>query len=109
MTTLGSTYRLAVPHAWGSRVAADSAIAFADLVPGQTPGNVLQIPEASPDGMRQLGGPSPLTELTVSERAARWQTGLVWVLLVGGVGLLALLAYRVWREARAGAGRTDAS
>ena len=46
------------------------------------------------------GGPSRLTELTASERSARWHTALVWVFLVGGVGLLALLAYRVWREAR---------
>jgi hypothetical protein len=87
--------------AWGSRAASDSAVSFAELVPNLTSDRLLEIPAGEPRGSsRVLGGDSKLTAVAPAERAARWQTTLVWIVLIGGAGALAFLALRLWREAR---------
>jgi hypothetical protein len=87
--------------AWGSRAASDTAVPFAQLVPNLTSDHLLDIPPGQTRGdYRVLGGDSRLTAMSPAERAGRWQTTLVWLVLIGGAGALALLAVRLWREAR---------
>jgi hypothetical protein len=87
--------------AWGSRAASDIAVPFAQLVPHLTSDRLLEIPPGQTrGGYRVLGGDAKLTAMAPAERAARWQTTLVWLVLIGGAAALALLALRVWREAR---------
>jgi len=87
--------------AWGSRAAADTAVPFAQLVPNLTSDRLLEIPPGQERGdYRVLGGDNKRTEMSPAERAGRWQTTLVWLVLIGGAGALALLALRLWREAR---------
>jgi hypothetical protein len=88
--------------AWGSRVAEDTAVSFNTLVPQAPADGAVGIPEALLGSRRTLGGPRRLTETTPAERAAAWQTTLVWAMLVGGVGALGLLAFRVWRQSQDG-------
>ena len=89
--------------AWGSRAASDTAVPFAQLVPNMTSDRLAEIPPGQPrGGYRVLGGDDKLTAMSPAERAGRWQTTLVWLVLIGGAGALALLALRVWREARLG-------
>jgi hypothetical protein len=84
--------------AWGSRVAADTSVPFTTLVPGHSLDRVATLPEGVFGKRQELGGVSRLTAEAPAERAARWQTVMVWLSLVGGAGLLAMLAFRVWRE-----------
>lgn len=87
--------------AWGSRAASDTAVPFAQLVPHLASDRLLEIPPGQPrGGYRVLGGDEKLTAMSPAERAGRWQTTLVWLVLIGGAGALALLAVRLWREAR---------
>jgi hypothetical protein len=86
--------------AWGSRVARDTSLPFSTLVPNGATVSADVLPEGTFLAQQELGGASRLTAQTPSERAARWQTLLVWIALIGGAGLLATLAFRVWRDAR---------
>ena len=87
--------------AWGSRAATDTAVPFGQLVPNLTSDRLAEIPPGEQRGdYRVLGGDAKRTEMSPAERAGRWQTTLVWLVLVGGAGALALLAFRLWREAR---------
>jgi len=85
--------------AWGSRAANDSALPLATLVPTLSNG-MPDFPAVQPGARQALGGPSRLTALAPSERAARWKTTLVWVVLIGGAAALAFLAFRVWKESQ---------
>jgi hypothetical protein len=88
--------------AWGSRAAEDTSVPVATLVPRRTSGEPIPLPEGRMMARRELGGESRLTALAPSERAARWQTTLVWVALVGGALVLGGLAVHVWREGTTG-------
>ena len=85
--------------AWGSRAADEGSVPLGTLVPGGT--SISDFPVAQQMSRRELGGPERLTAVSRAERAAAWQTTLVWIMLVGGAGALAFLAFRVWREAQA--------
>jgi hypothetical protein len=85
--------------AWGSRAADEGSVPPGTLVPDAA--SVVDMPAAQAMSRRTLGGPERLTAASRAERAAAWQTTLVWIMLVGGAGALAFLAFRVWREARA--------
>lgn len=85
--------------AWGSRAADEGSVPLRMLVPAGT--SMVDFPAAQAMALRTLGGPERLTAVSRAERAAAWQTTLVWIMLVGGAGLLALLAFRVWRESQA--------
>jgi Protein of unknown function (DUF3999) len=89
--------------AWGSRAADDSALPIATLVPSLVSNGMPDFPTAQELSRQSLGGPSRLTALARAERTARWKTTLVWVVLIGGAGALALLAFRVYRESAASA------
>jgi hypothetical protein len=86
--------------AWGSRVATGTSLPFSTLVPNSNAVGADILPEGRFLTAQELGGASRLTAQTPSERAARWQTLLVWIALVGGAGLLATLAFRVWRDSK---------
>jgi hypothetical protein len=87
--------------AWGSRAAADTAVPFAQLVPNLSSDRLAEIPPGQQRGdYRVLGGDDKRTAMSPAERAGRWQTSMVWLVLIGGAGALALLALRLWREAR---------
>jgi hypothetical protein len=87
--------------AWGSRAASDTSIPFGQLVPNMTSDRLMEIPVGDfRSGPRELGGDARLTDPGPAARAEQWQITLVWVVLVGGAAALALLALRVWREAR---------
>ena len=87
--------------AWGSLAASDTALPFGQLVPHMTSDRLVEIPVGDfRSGPRELGGDARLTDPGPAARAEQWQITLVWVVLVGGAVALALLAFRVWREAR---------
>ena len=87
--------------AWGSRAAADTAVPFVQLVPNLPSDRLIDIPPGQQRGdYRVLGGDQKRTAMSPAEREGRWQTTLVWIVLIGGAGGLALLAFRLWREAR---------
>ena len=85
---------------WGSRAASDTALPFAELVPNLTSDHLMEIPAAEMRGHRVLGGDDKITSMSPAERTGRWQTALVWLVLIGGAGALTVLALRLWREAR---------
>lgn len=87
---------------WGSRAAKDSSIDPSLLVPGGAEA-ISGLSEATMGAFQELGGPTRLTALAPAERAARWQTALVWVALIGGAAALAFLALRLLKETRAAA------
>ena len=85
---------------WGSRAATDTAVPFGQLVPHLTSDRLFEIPPGQRRGdYRVLGGDDKRTAMSPAERAGRWQTTLVWLVLLGGAGALAVLAFRIWREA----------
>ena len=87
--------------AWGNRASSDNAVPFGELVPNLTSDRLLEIPPGRINAeARTLGGDARLTDPGPGARAARWQTTLVWLVLVGGALALALLAFRVWRESQ---------
>lgn len=86
--------------AWGSRAAASSAIPVGTLMPGPPVTTLRALPMAREAGRVELGGAARLTEQAPGERRAQWRTTLIWVVLVGGAGALALLAFVVYRESR---------
>ena len=84
---------------WGSRAASDSSVDLALLVPGGRDA-VAGFSEASMGALQELGGADRLTALAPAERAARWQTALVWIALIGGAAALAFLALRLLKETK---------
>jgi hypothetical protein len=93
--------RRAVPPGLGQPRGGDTAVPFAQLVPNMASDRLVEIPPGQERGdYRVLGGDTRLTAMAPAERAAQWQTTLVWLVLIGGAGALALLALRLWREAR---------
>lgn len=95
--------------AWGSRYATDTSLPLTSLVPRQEADGALAYPEVAANVSRivELGGPSRLTDVAPSERAARWQKQLVWVALVGSTAALFFLARRVWLDVKAGTPSPD--
>jgi hypothetical protein len=86
--------------AWGARAADEGSVSIGTLVPNLQSAALIDFPAAQMVSRQELGGPSRLTALAPAERAARWHTTLMWVMLVGGAGVLALLAFRVYQESQ---------
>lgn len=84
--------------AWGNRAALETSVPLSTLIPDAAVASVFDITEGRPGAEVTLGGPSRLTETSPAERKALWQSTLVWLMLIGGAGALALLALRLWRD-----------
>jgi hypothetical protein len=93
--------------AWGARAASDGTVPITTLVPNQPSHFLIDLPAATEGARVTLGGPSRYTALAPAERAARWQTTLMWVVLVGGAAALALLAFKVFRESQTLVGKAN--
>ena len=88
--------------AWGNRAAKKADIGLDMLIPASLrnthPVNALPWALAQEDVT--LGGEERLTATSAAEQQARWKTLLVWGALLLGVGALALMAWRIWREVK---------
>lgn len=88
--------------AWGNRAAQKADIGLDMLIPASLrnthPVNALPWALAQEDVT--LGGEERLTATSAAEQQARWKTLLVWGALLLGVGALALMAWRIWREVK---------
>lgn len=62
--------------------------------------DVATLPSASFNEAVKLGGESRLTATSATERESQAKRLLVWGVLIVGVALLALLAFRLWREVK---------
>lgn len=86
--------------AWGNRVAKPQAIDVDALIPTELRNQISlkSLPHASGQAVQTLGGVERLSAVDAAQRAALWQTVLLWGALLAGVGGLVLLALKVWRE-----------
>lgn len=83
----------------GQRDATGLALPLASLLPGYRPGAELALPEATPGVPQALGGrnaPQPGREDAPPPDWKRW---LLWAVLLAGTGLMALMAWRLLRQA----------
>lgn len=85
---------------WGNGAAEAASIAPAMLIPEalRKTHDVANLPEAYVRDAVKLGGEARLTATSASERASMTKTLMVWGVLIVGVLLLALMAWRIWRE-----------
>ncbi|MDQ8020696.1 MAG: DUF3999 family protein [Moraxellaceae bacterium] len=88
--------------AWGTRAATDTALPINTLVPTLADAGIDALPTAYLGEAVTLGGPERLTALAPAERSALQKKWLVWAVLIAGVLALGALAWRVWKESRAG-------
>lgn len=83
---------------WGSAAAPAANLLPESLIPGYNAENWNNYPETSSSDTLELGGEKRRFEPSLAERQARWQTQLLWVVLIAGVAGLAGLAFKLWRE-----------
>lgn len=84
--------------AWGSLAASSHYLAPEMLIPGFRDDKLLDLSEAQAEVQQELGGERRRLEPGRSEIQARWQTRLLWLALLCGTAILALLAWKLWRE-----------
>lgn len=83
---------------WGAAAAGRQQLAPELLIPGYSEDSVMDLPLASAAAPVTLGGEQRRLEPGPAERQARWQTRLLWALLVAGAAGLAWLALKLWRD-----------
>ncbi|MCU6669106.1 DUF3999 domain-containing protein [Enterobacteriaceae bacterium H4N4] len=88
--------------AWGNRAAQKADITMDMLIPASLRKlqDVDDLPWAEPQESVTLGGEARLTATSVAEQRSLWKTLLVWGALIVGVAVLALMAWRLWREVK---------
>lgn len=88
--------------AWGNRVAQKADVALDMLIPASLRKTqaVNELPLAVAQESVTLGGEARLTATSATERQSNWKTLLVWGALIFGVAVLALMAWRIWREVK---------
>ncbi|MEB6380561.1 DUF3999 domain-containing protein [Leclercia adecarboxylata] len=88
--------------AWGNRAAQKADIGLDMLIPASLRSThpIDSLPWALAQQDVTLGGEERLTATSAAEQEARWKTLLVWGALLLGVGALALMAWRIWREVK---------
>ncbi|WP_058910081.1 DUF3999 family protein [Entomohabitans teleogrylli] len=85
---------------WGNRAASGQAMDIQALIPQELRASfsLVNLPDAGLQPVQVLGGPERLTATDSAEKAALWQQGLLWLVLILGAGGLVVLALKVWRE-----------
>lgn len=88
--------------AWGNRAAQKADLTMDMLIPASLRKlqDVNDLPWAEPLESVTLGGEARLTATSVAEQQSLWKTLLVWGALIAGVAVLALMAWRLWREVK---------
>lgn len=88
--------------AWGNRAAPKADVAMDMLIPASLRKTqaVSDLPLAVAQESVTLGGEARLTATSATEQQSGWKTLLVWGALIVGVLLLALMAWRIWREVK---------
>lgn len=86
--------------AWGNKAAQPQAIPLDSLIPEalRHSFSVDMLPIAELQPQVTLGGVERLSALDASEETSLWKKGLLWLLLVVGAAVLALLALKLWKE-----------
>lgn len=90
----GSPYLLT----WGSAAAPAASLSPNALIPWFDENTLSNLPIADTTNAVELGGEKRRFEPSLAERQARWQTQLLWAVLIAGVAGLAGLAFKLWRE-----------
>lgn len=88
--------------AWGNRAAPKADVAMDMLIPASLRKTqaVSDLPLAVAQESVTLGGEARLTATSATEQQSGWKTLLVWGALIVGVLVLALMAWRIWREVK---------
>ena len=88
--------------AWGNRAALKADVALDMLIPPslRKTQSVNDLPLAVAQEDVMLGGEARLTATSATEQQSSWKTLLVWGALIVGVLVLALMAWRIWREVK---------
>lgn len=88
--------------AWGNRAAQKADIGLDLLIPAslRKTQDIDSLPGAMPQDDVALGGEARLTATSAAEQQSQWKTVLVWGALIFGVAVLALMAWRIWREVK---------
>ncbi|EMM6763291.1 DUF3999 domain-containing protein [Pluralibacter gergoviae] len=91
--------------AWGNGAARPASLPLDELIPEslRQSHDIDALPEAAPVAPVTLGGEARLGATSEEAQRSRWQTLLVWAILITGVLALAGMAWRLWREAKSGA------
>ncbi|AVR03084.1 DUF3999 family protein [Pluralibacter gergoviae] len=91
--------------AWGNGAARPASLPLDELIPEslRQSHDIEALPEAAPVAPVTLGGEARLGATSEEAQRSRWQTLLVWAILITGVLALAGMAWRLWREAKSGA------
>lgn len=87
---------------WGNRAAKKADIELDMLIPASLRKThaLHDLPWAIPQESVTLGGEARLSATSAAEQQSQWQTLLVWGVLILGVAVLALMAFRIWREVK---------
>lgn len=88
--------------AWGNGAAEAASITPDMLIPQalRKTHDVANLPEAYVRDAVKLGGEARLTATSAGERESMTKTLMVWGVLIAGVLLLAVMAFRIWREVK---------
>lgn len=91
--------------AWGNGAAQAASVSPDELIPQSVRSKYANeaLPLAATNETLTLGGDARLSATSAAEQQNQWKTVLVWGALIAGVLLLAVMAWRAWREVKSDA------